>query len=104
MGLFFTTPQPTTRNVLRPYALHVLFVPPAPASDGVFDCVAAPARDPVSRSYDTGFDAKACGCGGTTPRLSLVLTMEGQASGNSARRTCRRALRHALPILLIALC
>jgi hypothetical protein len=29
-SLFYTTPQPTTLNVLRQYALHVLFVPPAP--------------------------------------------------------------------------
>ncbi len=32
-SLFYTTPQPTTLNVLRQYALHALFVPPAPAPD-----------------------------------------------------------------------
>ncbi|KAH9988414.1 dynein light intermediate chain-domain-containing protein [Russula vinacea] len=45
-GLFYTTPQPTTLNVLRQYALHTLFVPPAPAPDGAFDGAAAPARNP----------------------------------------------------------
>ena len=45
-SLFYTTPQPTTLNVLRQYALHTLFVPPAPAPDGAFDGAAAPARNP----------------------------------------------------------
>jgi dynein cytoplasmic 1 light intermediate chain len=45
-GLFYTTPQPTTLNVLRQYALHTLFVPPAPAPDGALDGAAAPARNP----------------------------------------------------------
>ncbi|KAH9983550.1 DLIC-domain-containing protein [Russula compacta] len=45
-ALFYTTPQPTTLNVLRQYALHTLFVPPAPAPDGALDGVAAPARNP----------------------------------------------------------
>ena len=44
-GLFSTAPQPTPRNVLRPYALHVLFVPPAPAPGGVSDGTAAPVHD-----------------------------------------------------------
>jgi len=43
-ALFYTTPQPTTLNILRQYALHALFVPPAP--DGGLDGVAAPARNP----------------------------------------------------------
>ncbi|TFY82754.1 hypothetical protein EWM64_g1248 [Hericium alpestre] len=30
-GLFYTTPQPTTLQVLRQYALHVLFLPLAPS-------------------------------------------------------------------------
>jgi len=45
-GLFYSTPQPTTLNVLRQYALHALFVPPAPAPDGTLDGAAAPARNP----------------------------------------------------------
>jgi dynein light intermediate chain 1 len=45
-GLFYTTPQPTTLNALRQYALHTLFVPPAPAPDGALDGTAAPARNP----------------------------------------------------------
>ena len=45
-SLFYTTPQPTTLNVLRQYALHVLFVPPAPAPDGALDSTAAPIRNP----------------------------------------------------------
>ncbi|KAH9967043.1 dynein light intermediate chain-domain-containing protein [Lactifluus volemus] len=45
-ALFYTTTQPTTLNVLRQYALHVLFVPPAPASDGLLDGTTAPARNP----------------------------------------------------------
>jgi len=44
-ALFYTTPQPTTLNTLRQYALHALFVPPAPAPDGALDGVAAPARN-----------------------------------------------------------
>lgn len=46
-GLFYTTPQPTTLQVLRQYALHMLFIPPAPspamASAGE---VTAPPRNP----------------------------------------------------------
>ena len=82
--LFYTTPQPTTLNVLRQYALHVLFVLPSP--DGAFDSTAAPVRNPfpfvnkpntldcdrivVPASWDSwgkivmlrdGFDAKAWG-------------------------------------------
>jgi dynein light intermediate chain 1, cytosolic len=45
-GLFYTTPQPATLNVLRQYALHTLFIPPAPAPDGALDGAAAPARNP----------------------------------------------------------
>ena len=45
-GLFYTTTQPTTLNVLRQYALHALFVPPAPASDGLLDGATAPTRNP----------------------------------------------------------
>ncbi|KAI0252051.1 hypothetical protein BJV78DRAFT_1361192 [Lactifluus subvellereus] len=45
-GLSYTTTQPTTLNVLRQYALHVLFVPPALASDGFLDGATAPARNP----------------------------------------------------------
>jgi len=45
-GLFYTTPQPTTLNVLRQYVLHTLFAPPAPAPDGALDGAAAPARNP----------------------------------------------------------
>ena len=45
-GLFYTTPQPTTLSALRQYALHTLFVPPAPAPDGALDGTAAPARNP----------------------------------------------------------
>ena len=54
-GLFYTTPQPTTLNVLRQYALHTLFVPPAPAPDGALDGAAAPARNvfPFSHKPNT---------------------------------------------------
>ncbi|KAF8268390.1 hypothetical protein EI94DRAFT_1700281 [Lactarius quietus] len=41
-SLFYTTPQPTTLNVMRQYALHVLFVPPAASPDGVMDSTATP--------------------------------------------------------------
>lgn len=50
-GLFYTTPQPTTLNVLRQYALHTLFVPPAPAPDGSLDGAAAPARNAFPFSH-----------------------------------------------------
>src|SRR5260370_37985006 len=45
-GLFYTTPQPTTLNDLPQYALHTLFVSPAPAPDGALDGATAPARNP----------------------------------------------------------
>ena len=45
-SLFYTTPQPTTPNDLRQYALHVRLVPPAPALDGALDSTAAPIRNP----------------------------------------------------------
>ena len=50
-GLFYTTPQPTTLNVLRQYALHTLFVPPAPAPDGALDGATAPARNAFPFSH-----------------------------------------------------
>ena len=50
-GLFYTTPQPTTLNVLRQYALHTLFVPPAPAPDGALDGAVAPARNAFPFSH-----------------------------------------------------
>lgn len=50
-SLFYTTPQPTTLNVLRQYALHTLFVPPAPAPDGALDGAAAPARNAFPFSH-----------------------------------------------------
>jgi hypothetical protein len=50
-GLFYTTPQPATLNVLRQYALHTLFVPPAPAPDGALDGAAAPARNAFPFSH-----------------------------------------------------
>lgn len=50
-GLFYTTPQPTILNVLRQYALHTLFVPPAPAPDGALDGAAAPARNAFPFSH-----------------------------------------------------
>ncbi|KAI0258485.1 dynein light intermediate chain-domain-containing protein [Gloeopeniophorella convolvens] len=47
-GLFYTTPQPANLHVLRQYALHVLFAPPAPSPDsaGATDSAAAPVRNP----------------------------------------------------------
>ena len=51
VGLFYTTPQPTTLNVLRQYALHTLFVPPAPAPDGALDGAAASARNAFPFSH-----------------------------------------------------
>ena len=50
-GLFYTTPQPTTLHVLRQYALHTLFVPPAPAPDGALDGSAVPARNAFPFSH-----------------------------------------------------
>lgn len=41
-ALFYTTPQPSTLNVLRQYTLHLLFTPPAP-SLGVAAGTEAPA-------------------------------------------------------------
>ncbi|KAF8138908.1 dynein light intermediate chain-domain-containing protein [Boletus edulis] len=41
-ALFYTTPQPSTLNVLRQYTLHLLFTPPAP-SPGVAAGMEAPA-------------------------------------------------------------
>lgn len=41
-ALFYTTPQPSTLSVLRQYALHLLFMPPAP-SLGVTAGTEAPA-------------------------------------------------------------
>jgi dynein light intermediate chain 1 len=45
-GLFYTTPQPATLNVLRQYALHTLFIPPAPAPEGAPEGAAASPRNP----------------------------------------------------------
>ncbi|OSD04587.1 DLIC-domain-containing protein [Trametes coccinea BRFM310] len=46
-GLFYTTPQPTTLQALRQYALHMLFMPPAPSPAAAAPGeVAAPGRNP----------------------------------------------------------
>ncbi|PIL37380.1 hypothetical protein GSI_01074 [Ganoderma sinense ZZ0214-1] len=45
-GLFYTTPQPTTLQVLRQYALHTLFMPPAPSPAMAGSEVTAPPRNP----------------------------------------------------------
>ncbi|KAN0132274.1 dynein 1 light intermediate chain [Lactarius tabidus] len=45
-SLFYMTPQPATLNFLRQYALHVLFIPPAPSADGTLDSTAAPVHNP----------------------------------------------------------
>ena len=42
----YTTPEPTTLNVLYQCALNILFVPPAPAPNDVLDGTAAPVRNP----------------------------------------------------------
>ncbi|KIP12896.1 hypothetical protein PHLGIDRAFT_61144 [Phlebiopsis gigantea 11061_1 CR5-6] len=44
-SLFYTTPIPQTLQVLRQYALHLLFTPPAP-SPGLSNEAAAPIRNP----------------------------------------------------------
>ena len=41
-SLLYTTLQPTTLNVLRHYALHVRFVPTAPAPDSLLDGTTVP--------------------------------------------------------------
>ena len=45
-GLFYTTPQPATLQVLRQYALHTLFMPPAPSPAMAGSEVTAPPRNP----------------------------------------------------------
>ncbi|OBZ70333.1 Cytoplasmic dynein 1 light intermediate chain 1 [Grifola frondosa] len=46
-ALFYTTPQPSTLQDLRQYALHVLFTPPAPSPSLLSSTdVAAPIRNP----------------------------------------------------------
>ena len=45
-ALFYTTQQPQTLSVLRQYALHLLFTPPAPSPSFSGNDVPAPARNP----------------------------------------------------------
>ncbi|KAF8260900.1 hypothetical protein EI94DRAFT_1833613, partial [Lactarius quietus] len=45
-SLFYKTPQLTTLNVPRQYMPHVLYVPPAAATDGALDSTAAPILNP----------------------------------------------------------
>lgn len=46
-GLFYTTPLPNTLQVLRQYALHLLFMPPAPSPGFASGSEApAPVRNP----------------------------------------------------------
>jgi dynein light intermediate chain 1, cytosolic len=53
-GLFYTTPQPTTLQVLRQYTLHLLFVAPAPPP-GISTGTEAPtpARNPFPFQHRT---------------------------------------------------
>ena len=48
-GLFYSTPQPTTLNVLRQYTLHV---PPTQAPDVALAGTAVPMRNPFSFSQN----------------------------------------------------
>lgn len=53
-GLFYTTPQPTALQVLRRYALHLLFTPPAPSpSMSANTEAAAPPRNPFPFQHRT---------------------------------------------------
>ncbi|KAF8915386.1 dynein 1 light intermediate chain [Mucidula mucida] len=45
-ALFYTTPLPTTLQVLRQYALHMLFTPPAPSPAMAGSDAPAPIRNP----------------------------------------------------------
>ncbi|KAH9833682.1 dynein light intermediate chain-domain-containing protein [Rhodofomes roseus] len=45
-GLFYTTPLPDTLQVLRQYALHLLFMPPAPSPAMAGSEAPAPVRNP----------------------------------------------------------
>ncbi|PCH40824.1 hypothetical protein WOLCODRAFT_137024 [Wolfiporia cocos MD-104 SS10] len=45
-GLFYTTPLPEMLQVLRQYALHLLFIPPAPSPGFSGTDAPAPARNP----------------------------------------------------------
>lgn len=45
-GLFYTTPLPDTLQVLRQYALHLLFMPPAPSPTMAGSEAPAPVRNP----------------------------------------------------------
>ncbi|TCD69233.1 hypothetical protein EIP91_008336 [Steccherinum ochraceum] len=45
-GLFYTTPLPHTLQVLRQYALHMLFMPPAPSPAMAGSEAPAPTRNP----------------------------------------------------------
>lgn len=47
-SLFYTTLQPTTPNAPRQYAIHALFVPPAPTPNGVLEGTTAPVCYPFS--------------------------------------------------------
>ena len=51
-SLFYGTPQPTTPNDLRQYALNVRLVPPAPALDGALDSTAASIRNPFQLVHE----------------------------------------------------
>jgi hypothetical protein len=42
-ALFYTTPMPATLQVLRQYALHLLFIPPAPSPASLSSATDAPA-------------------------------------------------------------
>ena len=45
-GLFYTTPLPQTLQILRQYALHMLFAPPAPSPAMSGNEAPAPTRNP----------------------------------------------------------
>ncbi|KAF8268422.1 hypothetical protein EI94DRAFT_1176580 [Lactarius quietus] len=51
--LLYTTPQPTTLNVLNQYPPHILYVPLATATDGALDSTAAPGFNPFLFAHKT---------------------------------------------------
>jgi hypothetical protein len=91
-SLFYMTPQPATLNFLRQYALHVLFIPPAPSANGALDSTAAPVHNPFPFVHKLS----------TLDRDRIIVSTGWDSWGKTRRSTRKHGVRHGSTIFCLS--